>query len=54
MPVRDTDKTIQEIADLTGYEYQSHFTTAFKRKFYVSPQEYRSKMNELEWFKTPF
>jgi AraC-like DNA-binding protein len=37
----DTDKTIQEIAELAGYEYHSHFTTAFKRKFCMSPQEYR-------------
>ena len=37
----DTDKSIQEIADLTGYEHHSHFSTAFKRKFCVSPQEYR-------------
>jgi AraC-like DNA-binding protein len=40
----DTKKTIQEIAELTGYEYQSHFSTAFKRKFCISPQEYRSRM----------
>jgi AraC-like DNA-binding protein len=40
----DTNKTIQEIADTIGYEYHSHFTTAFKRKFYVSPQEYRNQM----------
>jgi AraC-like DNA-binding protein len=42
----DTDKTIQEIADTIGYEYHSHFTTAFKRKFYVSPQEYRNQMRK--------
>jgi AraC-like DNA-binding protein len=40
----DTDMTILEIAEAIGYEYHSHFTTAFKRKFYVSPQEYRSRM----------
>jgi AraC-like DNA-binding protein len=39
----DADRTIQEIAELTGYEYHSHFSTAFKRKFNVSPQEYRSR-----------
>jgi AraC-like DNA-binding protein len=37
----DTGKSIQEIAEAVGYEYHSHFTTAFKRKFHVSPQEYR-------------
>ncbi|MDR1593955.1 MAG: AraC family transcriptional regulator [Prevotellaceae bacterium] len=40
----DTDKTIQEIADLVGYEHQSHFSTAFKRKFCVSPQQYRANV----------
>jgi AraC-like DNA-binding protein len=39
----DTGKTMQEIAELVGYEYHSHFTTAFKRKFGVSPQEYRGR-----------
>ncbi|MDR3251414.1 MAG: AraC family transcriptional regulator, partial [Tannerella sp.] len=38
----DTEKTIQDIAELVGYEHQSHFSTAFKRKFAVSPQEYRN------------
>ncbi|MDR1380544.1 MAG: AraC family transcriptional regulator, partial [Tannerella sp.] len=32
-----------EIAESVGYEYHSHFTTAFKRKFGVSPQEYRGR-----------
>lgn len=38
----DTGKSVQEIGELVGYEYQSHFSTAFKRKFGVSPHEYRS------------
>ncbi|MDR1224024.1 MAG: AraC family transcriptional regulator [Tannerella sp.] len=42
----DSDKTIQEIAALTGYEHHSHFTVAFRRKFCVSPQAYR-----FEWKK---
>ncbi len=33
--------TIAEIGDQTGYEHPSHFTTAFKRKFGVSPVEWR-------------
>ena len=37
----DTDKTIQEIAELVGYDYHSHFATAFRRKFGLSPREYR-------------
>ncbi len=37
----DTEKSIQEIAEVIGYEYHSHFSTAFKRKFGLSPMEYR-------------
>jgi AraC-like DNA-binding protein len=37
----DSDKTIQDIALLTGYEHHSHFSMAFKRKFRVSPRAYR-------------
>lgn len=33
----DTNKTISEIALLCGYDYVSHFSTAFKRKWGVSP-----------------
>jgi AraC-like DNA-binding protein len=40
----DTGKTIQEIACLVGYEHQSHFATAFRRKFCVSPQQYRASL----------
>ena len=39
----DTNKSILEIASICGYEYASHFTTAFKRKFGVSPKEFRKK-----------
>lgn len=38
----DTELSIQEIADRIGYEYHSHFSTAFKRKFGLSPLEYRT------------
>ncbi|MDR1381792.1 MAG: AraC family transcriptional regulator [Tannerella sp.] len=40
----DTDRTIQEIAESVGYEHHSHFTTAFRRKYSLSPQEYRTRM----------
>ena len=36
-----TDKSIGEIALQCGYEHLSHFSTAFKRKFGLSPQEMR-------------
>lgn len=40
----ETNKTISEIANLVGYEYQSHFCTAFKRKYSISPLEYRNQI----------
>ena len=39
----DTNKSIGEVAGLVGYEHQAHFCTAFKRKFNVTPSEYRVK-----------
>lgn len=39
----DTQTPIAEIGFLLGYDYQSHFCTAFRRKYGVSPTEYRSK-----------
>jgi AraC-like DNA-binding protein len=39
----DSTLTIAEIGDQTGYEHPSHFTTAFKRKFGLSPVEYRGR-----------
>lgn len=39
--LKDPSLTISEIADQLGYKSLSHFTTAFKRKFDMSPMEYR-------------
>ena len=39
----DTNKSIGEVPGLVGYEHQAHFCTAFKRKFNVTPSEYRLK-----------
>lgn len=39
----DTNKSIGEVAGLVGYEHQAHFCTAFKRKFNVTPSEYKLK-----------
>ncbi len=39
--LRDTKKSIAEIALQCGYNYPSHFCTAFKRKFGVSPKNKR-------------
>ncbi len=40
----ETPLTITEIAIRSGYEHASHFTTAFKRKFGVSPLDYRKSV----------
>ena len=37
----DTDLPIADIGIKLGYDYQSHFCTAFKRKYGVSPLEFR-------------
>ncbi|MBO7630103.1 MAG: helix-turn-helix domain-containing protein, partial [Bacteroidales bacterium] len=33
--------SIAEIGLLLGYEYQSHFCTAFRRKYGMSPTDFR-------------
>lgn len=43
--LRDTDKLIVEVAGECGYEYASHFSNAFKRKYGISPLEYRRKIS---------
>ena len=40
----DTDKTIFEIALDCGYEYTSHFTTAFKREYGLTPKPFKKIM----------
>lgn len=35
----DGNSTIREVAEIAGYSYPRHFTTAFKKKFGFSPQE---------------
>ncbi len=41
----ETNRTITEIALDCGYEYTSHFSTAFKRFYKISPKEMRKKEN---------
>ena len=36
-----TELQIQEIAERTGYETQHYFSTAFKKRYGVSPNQYR-------------
>ncbi|MDO5423041.1 MAG: helix-turn-helix domain-containing protein [Eubacteriales bacterium] len=40
--LQDTGKTINEIAELVGYNSSSVFRNAFKRRFGVSPVQYRN------------
>lgn len=39
--LRETDKSIEQIAQMNGYNGGANFATAFKRRFQVSPREYR-------------
>ncbi len=41
--LQDTHKPIAEIGLLCGYDYPSHFSTAFKRRFGVAPLSIRKK-----------
>lgn len=38
----DTDKTVIEVAYECGYDYVSHFSNAFKRKYGIGPKEFRN------------
>ena len=40
----DTDKKINEISMLVGYENEKHFMKIFKGMYGVSPSEYRKNM----------
>lgn len=39
----DTEKSVAEVAALTGYEHTSHFCAAFRRKHGVTPLEFRQR-----------
>jgi len=39
--LQETDKSVQEIAGLCGYEHVSHFSTAFRRGTGASPVQFR-------------
>ncbi len=43
----DTSLPIFDIGIRLGYDYQSHFCTAFKRKYGVSPMEYRLRRGNV-------
>ena len=43
----DSDLPIADVGIRLGYDYQSHFCTAFKRKFGVSPMEFRLRRGRI-------
>lgn len=43
--LKESRMNINEVSEETGYGYQSHFTTAFKRKFGLTPREYKYRNN---------
>jgi AraC-like DNA-binding protein len=45
--LRDTNKSIKEIADELGYAHAANFTTAFTKAFRKSPLAYRSGKNHF-------
>ena len=45
----ETDASVTEVANVTGYSDSSHFARAFRRLCGVSPLEYRSQERSAEW-----
>lgn len=45
--LRDTDMQIKEISHLTGYQHVPSFDRVFRKKFKVSPMDYRREQPEL-------
>lgn len=43
----DSQLSISEIATLLGFDYQSHFCTAFKRKYGMSPSQFRDRRGQI-------
>ncbi|MGE4587838.1 MAG: helix-turn-helix transcriptional regulator [Mangrovibacterium sp.] len=43
--LKESRMNIGEISEETGYGYPSHFTTAFKRKYRLTPLEYRKMIS---------
>ena len=44
----DTSMAINDIGIRLGYDYQSHFCTAFKRKYGVNPMEFRLRRGIIQ------
>ena len=43
MLLEEKDKTVTEVSEQCGYQYPSHFTTAFKRRFGVLPSKLKHR-----------
>lgn len=46
--LRESNKSIAEIAQAVGYDSQGKFTAAFKSFFRILPSEYRKKQPDLD------
>jgi len=44
--LESTDKPINEIANLTGYDTAASFIHAFRREFGLTPREWRNREQE--------
>ena len=42
--LQDTARPVKEIAELCGYQYTSYFIQAFRRRFQLSPGEFRKRL----------
>ena len=45
--MRSADKSLKQISSLAGFRYMNNFSTAFKRKFGVSPHEWRKGLYSI-------
>ena len=47
--LRDTDLTVEQIAERTGYCDPFHFSKQFKKALGVSPRQFRQALKKQEW-----
>lgn len=45
--LQEKDRTIQQVAEAVGYKYAQHFSTAFKKKYGMTPGDYK-KLHVIE------
>lgn len=49
----NSDLTIKQIADITGFSSSSHLCAAFKQNFGITPQQYRKQRDEQKFRTNP-